>query len=167
MPLWDNLRRQVEALPSVSAYDPVNDFLPVFDVSEAVVAKIAMKDMRSKDVISVPMYSSRTVAPTTTAPTTPRRVLCAPWAITIERIYATCDVAGAGNTTFDVHKNGLSLWSGGSALNASLTLASGVRVNSGVPTTTTLAEMDVLNFHIQAVNASIRVPWLHVFYYRT
>lgn len=167
MPLWDNLRRQVEALPGVSTYDPVNDFLPMFDASEAAVAKIALKDMRSRDVFSVPMYSSRTFAPTVTTNTTPRRVFRAPWAITIERIYATCDVAGSGNTVFDVHKNSLSLWTGGSGLNTSITLASGVKVNSEVPTTTTLAEMDELRFHIQAANSAIRVPWLHVFFYRT
>lgn len=167
MPLWDNLRRQVEALPGVSAYDPAADFAPMFDASEAVVAKVLLKDLRSKDLISVPMFSSRTVAPAVTASATPRRVLRSPWAITIDRIYASCEVAGSGNTVFDVHKNSLSLWSGGSGLNTSITLSSGSRVNSEVPTTTTLAEMDELRFHIQAVNSAVRAPWLHVLFYRT
>lgn len=167
MPLWDNLRRQVEALPGVSAYDPAADFAPMFDASEAVIAKVLLKDLRSKDLISVPMFSSRTVSPSVTTTTTPRRVLRSPWAITIDRIYASCEVAGSGNTVFDVHKNSLSLWTGLSAINTSITLSSGLRVSSEVPTTTTLAEMDEIRFHIQAVNASCLAPWLHILFYRT
>lgn len=167
MPLWDNLRRQVEALPGVSAYDPAADFAPMFDASDAFVAKVLLKDLRSKDLISVPMFSSRTVQPSTTTSTTPRRVLRVPWGITIDRIYATCEVEGSGNTSFDVHKNSLSLWGGGSGVSANITLSSGARVNSEVPTTTTCVEMDELRFHIQTVNSAIRAPWLHIFFYRT
>lgn len=168
MPLWDNLRRQVEALPGVSAYDPAADFAPMFDASEAVVSKVLLKDLRSKDLISVPMYSSRGVEPQTTTPTTPRRVIRSPWAITIELVYATCEVAGSGNSAFDVHKNSASLWGGATTpLQAGVTLGSGVRVASSTPTTTTLAEMDEIRFHIQAVNASLRTPWLHLLFYRT
>lgn len=167
MPLWDNLRRQVEALPGVSAYDPAADFAPMFDASEAVISRVLLKDLRSLDVLSFAMYSSRTVAPSTTTNTTPRRVIRSPWAITIDRIYATCDTAGSGNTVFDVHKNSLSLWSGGSGLNSSITLGSGAKVSSEVPTTTTVAEMDELRFHLVTVNSAIRGPWLHVMFYRT
>lgn len=139
----------------------------MFDASDVVVAKVLLKDLRSKDLISLPMFSSRTVAPATTTSTTPRRVIRSPWAITIDRVYASCEVAGSGNTSFDIHKNSLSLWSGGSALNTSITLGSGARVNSEVPTTTTVAEMDELRFHIQAVNSAVRAPWLHILFYRT
>jgi len=167
LPLWDNLRRQVEALPSVSAYDPNADFAPMFDASDAVISKVLLKNMRSLDLISLPMFSSRTAAPAVTTNTTPRRVIRSPWAITIDRVYASCEVAGSGNTVFDIHKNSLSLWTGGSGLNTSITLSSGSRVNSEVPTTTTVAEMDELRFHIQAVNSAVRAPWLHILFYRT
>lgn len=167
MPLWDNLRRQVEAIPDVAAYDGAADFAPMFDASLGVVSKVLLKDLRSKELISVPMFTSRTAAPTVTTSTIPLRVLRAPYAMTIERIYATCDTAGAGNTSFDVMKNSASLWGGGASPTSQVTLGSSVRVNSEVPTTTTFAEMDEFRFYVAAVNSSIRIPWLHVFGYRT
>lgn len=166
MPLWDSLRRQVEMLPGVSAYDAVNDFAPIVDASEGVIAKIALKDLRSKELISVPMFTSRTLAPPTTTSAQPLRVLRAPYALRIERIYATCDVAGTGTVGFDVMKNSLNLWAGASTPASNVVLNSGIRVNSEVPTTTDFAEMDEFRFHCAQTNTAMRVPWLHVLCYR-
>lgn len=169
MPLADQFGRQVDTLATVSTFDAVNDFVAVHDASAGNVCKLALKDLRGVEFISVPMHQSTTASLGATTAQTPRRIIRAPYSFKVVRLVATCVTTGASSSFFDVWKNGVSLNTGGNTLTTTgvLELAASSRQGSVVPAfSLDITALDELRFHIPASATAVRQAWVHIVGFR-
>ena len=173
MPLWDNFARQAEALP-LAAPHGADDFIAIHDASASAAQKIAVRDLRSKELFSVPMYQASTAAVgATTLLAAPLRVIRCPYAFTMTALVVSAVTAPNAIYSFDMFSNRIGVFTGGSILSAPLQITSGaLRAEytsfNGQPTFS-IAANDELRFYVTAgaTTNSIRMPNLHILGYRT
>ena len=171
MPLWDNFARQAEALPMASPHG-ADDFVAIHDASLGAAARTAMRNLRSRELFTVNLYTSTGASPPTTTTTRPLRVFRAPYAFTITSVVLACQTAPAGTFAGDVWADGLSIFDGGNTLNASkLALSSGQtrteRTDFIGQSFAQVAADAQFWFHVAATQSSIRLPQITLMGYRS
>lgn len=173
MPLWDNFARQAEALP-LAAPHGADDFIAIHDASASAAQKIAVRNLRSKELFSVPMYQASTAAVAANViVNAPLRVIRCPYAFTLTMIVVSAVTAPSATYSFDVMSNRIGIFTGGTALSSPIQLAtSALRAEytsfNGQPTFS-IAENDELRFYVTAgaTTNAVRMPNIHLLGYRT
>lgn len=169
MPLWDNLARQSQAVP-LAAPHGADDFVAVHDASTGAVSRTAVRNLRSRELFTVNMFTNVGAAPATTTATAPLRVFRMPYAFTITSVVLAAMTPPGGNFGVDVWNNGVSVFTGGNTLASNVTLGSGsrrVEVATFAAGGTFPAAFDSeMRFFVVVTQASIRMPQLTIMGYR-
>lgn len=176
MPLWDNFARQAEALPLASyptgGPHGADDFVAIHDASAGAVHRTAVRNLRSKEIFSVPLFTSTTVGPAVSTTTTPLRVIRTPYAFTVTSIVLHCLTAPGGVFAADVWVSGTSIFDGAATLTSTKLALSSGQTRSEVTTfqgasTRAIANDSELRFFVAAAQTAIRSPSVSLLGYRT
>jgi hypothetical protein len=171
MPLWDNFARQAEALPTASPHGG-DDFVAIYDASAGAAQRTAVRNLRSRELFTVPMFISLTAAPSTSIPSTPLRVFRTPYALTITSAVLHCITPPTAIFSVDIYAGGVSIFDGSTnlvnnnfSLGANAVRAEATSFNS-LPTVA-VADNTELRFFVRTTQTAIRMPQITLMGYRT
>lgn len=175
MPLWDNFARQAEALPVASPHGN-DDFAAIYDVSLGASARTALRNLRSRELLTVPMYISVIASPPVSGLTTPLRVIRAPYAFTVTSVVLHATTPPGATIGMDVHAGGISIFTGSGILANNITLDTTPPTNtrreinsfSGVnDPSIAIAATTELRFFVVSTNTNLNMPHITLMGYRT
>jgi hypothetical protein len=173
MPLWDSLARQAQSA-ALAAPHGADDFVAIYDASAGAVHRTAVRNLRSRELFTVNMFTNVGASPAaTTSTASPLRIFRTPYAFTVTSMVLACVVPNGATFSVDVFNNGLSVFNGGTILGARISLGSGVRRAeaidfNGSPAFLAAADSE-FRFYVTAAQTTgaIRMPQVTVMGYRT